>query len=126
MPLGGTIDVVRESQVWVIVLRGEHDLSTAADLKRSILPTSVLGVDVVIDLSELAFMDSSVLSVLVHASEEAASQQRAFAVVASPKPAPSRLLAVTGIDKRLHIYQTRADAFTRLATHTSLSKDPAP
>jgi anti-sigma B factor antagonist len=116
MPLPGTVDVVRVNQVWVIVLRGEHDLSTAAELKRSILPTSVLGVDVVIDLSEIAFMDSTVLSVLVHASEEAASRQHGFAVVASPKPAPSRLLDVTGIDKRLRIYQTRADAFTGLAT----------
>jgi anti-anti-sigma factor len=116
MPLRGTVDVVRENRVWVIVLRGEHDLSTAEELKRSILPTSMLGVDVVIDLSELAFMDSSVLSVLVHASEEANSQQRAFVVVASPNPAPTRLLAVTDIDKRLRIYQTRADAFTGLAT----------
>ena len=76
----------------------------------------MLGVDVVVDLSEIAFMDSTVLSVLVHASEEAASRQHAFAVVASPKLAPNRLLAVTGIDKRLRIYQTRADAFTALAT----------
>jgi STAS domain-containing protein len=47
-----------------------------------------LGVDVVIDLSEIAFMDSTVLSVLVHASEEAASQQRAFAVVAETRTEP--------------------------------------
>jgi anti-anti-sigma factor len=118
MPLPGTIDVVRENQAWVIVLRGEHDLSTTTELKRTILPTRALGVSVVVDLSELEFMDSTVLAVLVHAAEDAASQQRAFAVIASPRPAPRRLLAVTGIDKRLRIYQTRAEALAELATET--------
>ena len=97
MPLPGTIDVVRENQAWVIVLRGEHDLSTTTELKRTILPTRALGVSVVVDLSEIEFMDSTVLAVLVHAAEDAASHQRAFAVIASPRPTPTRLLAVTGI-----------------------------
>jgi anti-anti-sigma factor len=107
---------VRENQAWVIVLGGEHDLSTAAGLQRWLLPTSTLAVDVVGDLSETAFMDSTGLSVLAHASEEAASHKRGFAVVASPNSAPTRLLALTGADQRLRIYKTRADAFSGLAT----------
>jgi len=67
-------------------------------------------------------MDSAVLSVLVHASEDAASRHHAFAVVAPSKLAPTRLLAVTGIDKRLRIYHTRADAFSGLPASVTTTR----
>jgi len=87
--------------VTVLVLKGELDVSTSAELEREL--DRLGGRDsVVVDLRELQFIDSTGLSVLVRAHQRAVEAGRSFALVPGSGQA-QRLLELTGLDERLTI-----------------------
>jgi anti-anti-sigma factor len=81
----------------VIRLSGEHDLSTVGALKDAIA-TAVEhdGADLVFDLSEVAFMDSTTLHQIVSARSSLARSGRA-ASIRQPTEFASHLLRMTGL-----------------------------
>ena len=89
----------------VVELRGELDVSTAADLRERLLAT--LGEDrtssIILDLSGLSFMDSTGISVLV-AAERRAHQLGGTLFLVAPQKAVARVLHVTSLDRHLRIY----------------------
>jgi anti-anti-sigma factor len=93
----------------VVVLTGEHDVSTSPRLES--LLASLLGVHdlVVVDLSEVEFLDSSAINSLLDA-KQAASEQRhpcAFRVQVGTEAIVHRILEITGVLELLDCAPTR-------------------
>jgi anti-sigma B factor antagonist len=65
--------------ITLLRVSGEHDLYTAPDL-RDRLKQALSAGDVVVDLSEATFVDSSILGALLSARQRAAEDGRGFAV----------------------------------------------
>ncbi len=109
----GKIDVERLPDTTpAIVLRGEHDVYTVPALRARLDELHQQSLDVLIDLSQTTFLDSSVLGALLGATETARAQQRDVAIVLGDPPtqAVARIFEVTGLGDVLATHPTRADA----------------
>ncbi|MHB1536933.1 MAG: STAS domain-containing protein [Solirubrobacteraceae bacterium] len=96
----------------VLVLRGEFDLVGVPLLERELARDAVKdAAAIVLDLSELEFMDSTGLRTMLMAHADAAEREQAFAVTKSGEQV-SRLLSVTGVAHQLEIIAS-ADAALR-------------
>jgi anti-sigma B factor antagonist len=93
--------VSEERDIAVVVLEGEVDLSTAPEAERRIAEAEQGGpAQIVVDLREVTFMDSSGLRVLLTAHRRARDEERDFAIVKG-SDAVARLFDVTGLTDRL-------------------------
>jgi anti-anti-sigma factor len=79
-----------------ICVRGELDLAGAPELGRLLAAEREAGHDLVVDLRELTFIDSSGLAVLVWAAQSAAGSGRALRLRPPPPPV-MRTFDVTGL-----------------------------
>jgi anti-anti-sigma factor len=83
-----------------VVVRGELDLATAPELEQTLLAPIEDGREVVLDLRELEFMDSSGVRVLVVAHSRA---QGRFGLIAAPDNSPvTKILAIAGLAPELN------------------------
>jgi anti-sigma B factor antagonist len=98
----------------VIAVRGEIDLFTAPDLKQ-VLTDAIEGGEhrVVIDLSEVSFLDSTALGVLIGAVKRLRSRGGALAIV-NTDPSIAKTFEITGLDQIFTILPSRADALAAL------------
>lgn len=80
-----------DGDIHLVSFRGELDLSTAAGLVDWLVEIS--GSKIVIDLSELTFMDSSGIAVFVQAKNELGDS----VVLTRPQPNVRRVFEVTGL-----------------------------
>ncbi len=104
------VDVVESDDHALITAVGEIDLDTCdqvADAVSSVLAAG--GRRVLLDFSEVTFIDSSGLAVLVRAHRQAQSVGARFAVV-HPTPQTRKLITVLGLDQLLHIHDSREQA----------------
>lgn len=100
----GEIDRQAEPVVWredsrlVVSLRGEQDMSTATVVAETLaLARAVAKGDVVIDLRDVAFMDSTIVTVLVRGRNRMRAQERDLTVRCPSRPA-RRMLDLCGLD----------------------------
>ncbi|HXD68647.1 MAG TPA: STAS domain-containing protein [Gaiellales bacterium] len=117
----GQIGVESDGGIRVLVLRGEHDLSTAPDV-RAHMEDAVRGEgDLVVDLCETGFIDSSILGVLVagYRGLTGAEQPRRLAVAAVPGSSVTRLFDLVSVSDVIPVYATRAEAVAALAGASS-------
>jgi anti-anti-sigma factor len=112
----GQIGVESIGDTQVLVLRGEHDLSTAPDVRAHVEEAVTAGGNLIVDLSEVGFIDSSILGVLVagYRSVTAAAPARRFAVVAVPGSSVTRLFDLVSVSDVIPVYATRAEAASAL------------
>ena len=112
----GQIGVEFDRGIQVLVLRGEHDLSTAPDVRAHVEEAIAAGGDVVVDLSETGFIDSSILGVLVagYRSLSGSEEPRRLAVVAVPGGSVTRLFDLVSVSDVIPVYPTRAEAVSAL------------
>src|SRR5688500_16765678 len=97
-----------------VVVRGEVDISTAAQLTEALDASIRDSVGAfVIDLSDVEFLDSSGVNVLVRARAVLEREERALAIVCPPGPA-RRIFEVAGITDLLTLFDTREDAAASL------------
>jgi anti-anti-sigma factor len=76
----------------VVSLRGEQDMSTAPDLAEALSAASAAGDgDVVVDLSDVQFMDAAIITVLARRGHDLRSSGRAL-MLRSPSRFARRLL----------------------------------
>lgn len=80
----------------VIALSGELDLSNAAQLEERLAGN----IHTVLDLSELSFIDSSGIRVLIRTAQRAQSETWTFSVQHA-QPAVLRVIKLVGIDRHL-------------------------
>ncbi|MGN6380536.1 MAG: STAS domain-containing protein [Gaiellales bacterium] len=119
----GDVTINRHDGVWVVALTGEHDLSTVEELRQTF--DSVLRPDaaamprpplVAIDLSQVGFLDSSVIGAIVraHAMTEHDSGTRLAVIVGSPESFAARVFRIVGVTDVLPLHSTIGDALVSL------------
>ena len=94
----------------VIALTGEVDATNSEELY-GVLESVVLQLPrlLIVDLSELTFMDSTGLRMLLRSSREL-DQQGGVLVLAAPQVSVARVLQLTRADQLIPVYETVADA----------------
>lgn len=112
-------EVQRESGgdgVEVVVLKGEHDLGTAPQVREAFDAVADGGKALIIDLSASTFVDSSILGAVLEARRLSGESGRGFAVACDGAAEPvRRVLEVTGLAEELPVHPTREAAISSLA-----------
>ena len=96
---------------------GDLDLATARDLGTQLSELAGTPGDAVLDLSNVGFMDSVGLGVVLKAVQRFRRQGKLLALVVPPEGSIARLLHFAGVTDRLTIEATRDDALARTQTH---------
>ena len=109
----------KESGLAVLTISGEHDLSTAPNLRRRLDGLIEEGVATVVDLSPATFIDSSILGVILDERRRATEARLGFAVVrAGGSNAVDRVLEVTGLRSELPVHTRREEAVAAVSGDT--------
>jgi len=95
---GLSIELHADGPVSVLQLVGELDISSAPALREQLLELLTSSGDVVVDLSDVSFMDSSGISVLIVAHKRSIAQGRTI-TLRNPRGPVAKVLAVTGTDQ---------------------------
>lgn len=103
---------VTETGDWKVVeVTGEIDIASAPRLEATFGSEIADRVRLVVDLSDVSFIDSTGLRVLIAAHQDLASRDGRFAVVPGTGPV-ARLLELTGVDQQMKVHDS-VDAATR-------------
>jgi anti-sigma B factor antagonist len=103
----------RQPGIALIKLRGEHDLSTKQDLTEA-LATASGQLNVLVDLSECTFMDSTVIAAFFRAREQLTERGgRLELVIPQAATTIERVAKITALDKILSIHPTQRAAVAR-------------
>lgn len=95
-----TVELTTDAQSAAVRLEGELDLETAVEFDRQLAVIDGGITRLLIDLSGVAFMDSTGLGSIVRAHQSAEANGCAF-VVRRGSHQVQRLFALTGVDERL-------------------------
>ena len=99
----------------VLSASGELDIATSPELRASIDAAFAAGINrLVIDLDELAFLDSVAVAVLLHARRQLGEGGR-MAVVVGPDSYARLIFEVAGLSHRLGVLPTRAEAIVHVS-----------
>ena len=107
-----TIEVaqIRVGHRIVLAVSGELDLATVGSLRASLEAAVESGAaEIWVDLSEVAFMDSTGLRVVLDARSRLRAKAKTLAVICPLGPV-RRVFTVAGLDHQLNIYGDRAAA----------------
>lgn len=100
----------RAEEYSIISVHGEIDLHTAPKFETVMERTAGNGFQVVmVDMSDVSFMDSTGLSTLMRARDYLEERNISFRLV-SPSHAVDRIFSVTGFQDYFEIFPTREDA----------------
>jgi anti-sigma B factor antagonist len=106
------VDTRDERGCAVVAVAGELDVSSVPRLLRELKQVMGTGrFTVVVDLTDVPYMDSSGLSVLVHAHKRMLAVRGTLRVVTSQRLV-LKLLRITGLANVLAVYPTLEDALT--------------
>lgn len=94
-----TVEQVEQGERIIISLQGELDLANALTAEAKLDEALLLGKEVVVDLGELEFLDSTGISLIVTALARPEGSRLSF--VPSRNPGVRRLFALTGLDSRV-------------------------
>jgi anti-sigma B factor antagonist len=101
--------VTRDGEAAIVRLAGELDLYNAERVREAFAQAADEGPGrIVVDLAEVAFIDSTTLGVLIEARTKL-ENRRAF-LLAAPGLETRRTLAVSGLDRHFTIHDSVADA----------------
>jgi anti-anti-sigma factor len=101
-----TVEPLEDARL--ICAAGEIDLSSVAALRRELDAARVEAVTVLLDLSDVTFIDSSGLHLLLHASHSSAVSDWAFFVV-RPSESVLRLIELSGTADLLKVVYPTAE-----------------
>ncbi len=94
----------------VFKLRGSLDLATAPTVRAALSEATEKGSnDLIVDLTQIEFLDSTGLGVLIGAHRRAAERGGAFRLIVNDGPI-SRLLNITGLIAVFCVYHSIEDA----------------
>ncbi|NLL66490.1 MAG: STAS domain-containing protein [Clostridiaceae bacterium] len=88
-----------DGQNYIIAIKGEIDIYSAPEFKES-LSQSINGVqqDIVLDCSELSYIDSMGLGILVGALKRVREKEHNI-IIRNPRSTVRKLFKITGLDK---------------------------
>jgi anti-sigma B factor antagonist len=105
-----SVTTSRAADILVVAFSGELDLSTAPVLREELLQAlCVPASDIVVDLREVVFMDSTGLGLLIGAHRRAQAAGASVRVVCT-QPDLLRVLRVSGLDQVLTVDTSIGDA----------------
>jgi anti-anti-sigma factor len=98
----------------VVTMRGEHDLSTQPLLAQA-LALAATHSNVVIDLTECSFIDSTVINEFVRTSNKVNAQgEKVILVIPPEQRAVARIAAMTCLAQTFELHATKDAAFASL------------
>jgi anti-sigma B factor antagonist len=104
-----------DDDLGVVALSGEVDIFTAPQFKEHLVALLDDGVKrLVVDLSEVTFIDSTALGVLIGGVRRVHGAGGAMTIVVTTRPV-ERVLSVTGLDRVFSLHATREEAVAALA-----------
>src|SRR6202030_4147263 len=104
---------------YVISLAGEVDLYTAPEFKQQLIELITQGArQVVVDLTDTTFIDSTTLGVLVGGIKRLRTNDGELSLVCSDRNI-TKIFEITGVDRVFSIYETRDEAVSNLALQPS-------
>ncbi len=95
--------------VQVLSAEGELDLHTSAQLDEALRSTE--SSHVILDLTEVPFIDSTALGIVMASTKRLRAQGREL-IVCAGNPTVSRVLSITGLDRSLNVRPSLAEAIT--------------
>ncbi|MGA8533945.1 MAG: STAS domain-containing protein [Candidatus Tumulicola sp.] len=98
-------------------LRGSLDLATSPTVRAALADAQETKKDVVVDLTQLEFLDSTGLGALIGAHRRAAEHDASLRLVVHEGPI-LRLLTITGLIRILSVYHSVEDALSDQARVT--------
>jgi anti-sigma B factor antagonist len=102
------------NDAFVIALSGEVDLYTAPEFKQQLLDVIGRGgKEVVVDLTDTTFIDSTTLGVLVGGVKRLRPNGGQLTLVCSDRNI-TKIFEITGLNKVFPIYETRVEAVESL------------
>jgi anti-sigma B factor antagonist len=105
-----------DGDAYVISLAGEVDLYTAPEFKTQLLDVIAKGAkQVIVDLTNTTFIDSTTLGVLVGGIKRLRSSDGELSLVCSDRNI-TKIFEITGLDRVFAIYPTREEATERAPT----------
>jgi anti-sigma B factor antagonist len=114
-PAAFSVSRSEDEQGTVIEARGELDLAVSAELESALADGALAGNGaVVLDLTELTFMDSSGLRVILVAAQRFERSGRAWAIVLPEESPVRRILSLSETEQRLPIKPDRDQALASL------------
>jgi len=120
-PIDITISTLRAGdRAYVVTVQGELDLYTTPQLTAE-LESLVDGLDVVLDLSGVTFLDSTALGAILLAARRLREDNGALALVAS-EASTKKLLEVVGVDRVVPVFDTSERALEHLVGSLVLRK----
>jgi anti-anti-sigma factor len=113
-----TVDVETASpEIAIATLRGKHDLNSQAELADELARASKYPY-LLVDLGECAFLDSTVMGLLVMMSQRMWERDcRLELVIPREATVLRRVLTVAGLTTFLTIHETRDDALAAVQAH---------
>ena len=108
-------------EIAVITVTGEVDIATVAGLRDRLFTLADTSRSVIVDLDQVSFIDAAGLGALVGAARRADIHGASLQVVCD-RPRTRELIRLAGLDHRLRLARTRAEALQALRTTT----DPQP
>jgi anti-sigma B factor antagonist len=103
------LGIEENGKAHVIRLGGELDLYNANDVRQALMEACDGGPErVVVDLSEVEFMDSTALGVLIEARTKLPNR-KAF-MLAAPGLETRRALQISGLDRHFSVHESVQDA----------------
>ena len=111
-----------DGQLPVLVMSGEHDLSTAPELRARLHELGEADA-VIVDMDQTTFVDSSILGVLVGGLRRARERNAPFGLVLGDHahPAIRRIFELTGLHDVFPIFASRAEAQAGLSGQATAS-----
>ena len=103
------INIAEHGGIKVVAVSGEVDLSTSPQVRDALLDCILGGGSVVVDLSQVAYIDSSGVASLVEAFQNAKSRGLGFAL-ANVGDTPLRVLKLARLDQVFVIHDAVDDA----------------
>jgi anti-anti-sigma factor len=97
------------ASLWLVRLLGELDISNIAELQAALDEVSTPDARVVVDLSEVDFIDSSTLHVFASVHQD---RPRRFALVVPEESSARMIFRVSGFDQTLPLCRSRQDALS--------------
>jgi anti-anti-sigma factor len=97
----------------VIALAGDADRFRTDEVSAAISAARKDGLDIVVDISDVAFIDPAMLSLFVSASEVAARHGESLVIV-SGGPRFRRSIQIKGLETLLTVTDSRDEAFASL------------
>lgn len=126
MPLAD-VRFEREDEIVIAVLTGEVDMSNAASV-RLLISESVTPDDdaVVVDLSELAFMDSAGLHSLVELGTVLDERRQQLLLCVPPGSTMERAVEIIGLPRAVSVHSSRDEAIEAARASTMESRPIGP